>query len=226
MLLLTSRMPMFFMLNQNVAMDATKRLLDLPTGLTTCFFHSASNGRRNANRDLDESSYARGLFSNFVESTLPDFFECVDADAVFTPPSVKFQTQNTVIPPLTIVQPCTWWRSGAVEGLTPRSMSSIEEGLQELADRLAGVEIALLQERTARMNAESDLQSLRAQMTPMGVPSTVDHTALAASVAQAVVAARIASRTEPFDSLILRSRLGSTWSGMMPFSMRIMHCRV
>ena len=102
----------------------------------------------------------------------------------------------------------------------------MEEALQELADRLAGVEIALLQERTARMNAESDLQSLRAQMTPMGVPQTVDHTALAASVAQAVVAARTASRTAPFDSLILRSRLGSAWSDMMPFSRRIMHCRV
>ena len=72
----------FFMLNLNVAVDATKRLLDLLTGLATCFFHSASNGRRNAIRDLDESSYASGLFSNFVESTLHDFTECVDADAL------------------------------------------------------------------------------------------------------------------------------------------------
>ena len=105
-------------------------------------------------------------------------------------------------------------------------MSSMEGALQELADRLAGVEIALLQERTARLNAESDLQSLRVQITPTGVPQTVDHTALAASVAQAVVAARTASRTEPFDSLILRSRLGSTRSGMMPLSRLSMHCRV
>ena len=46
----------------------------------------------------------------------------------------------------------------------------------------------------------SDLQSLRAKVTPTGVSPTVDHTALAASVARAVLAAQTASRTERLDS--------------------------
>ena len=55
-----------------------------------------------------------------------------------------------------------------------------------------------MQEWAARLNAEADLQSLRAQMTASCVPPTVD--ALAASVARAVVTAQTASRTEPLDS--------------------------
>ena len=84
--------------------------------------------------------------------------------------------------------------------LTLRSKSTVEDALQRLADRLAGVENVLMQERTARLSAEADFQSLRAQVTPMGVPPTVDHNALADSVARAVVAAQSASRTEPLDS--------------------------
>ena len=61
----------FFMLNQNVAVDATKKLPDLPTGLSNLFFHSASNGRRNAIRGLDESSHARGLFSTLSSQLFP-----------------------------------------------------------------------------------------------------------------------------------------------------------
>ena len=57
-----------------------------------------------------------------------------------------------------------------------------------------------MQERTARLNAEADLQSLRAQVTPTGVPPTVDHAALAPSVARAVVAGQTASRTEPLNA--------------------------
>ena len=86
-----------------------------------------------------------------------------------------------------------------IEVLAPRSTTTMEEALQQLAERLTG-ESALLQERTARLNAEYDLQSLRARMTPVGVLPTVDHTALAASAAQAVVAAQAASRPEPIDS--------------------------
>ena len=91
-------------------------------------------------------------------------------------------------------------RSLVVETLALRSTTTMDEALQQLAERLAGVENALMLEKTARLNAESDLQSLRAQMTPTGVPPTVDHTALAASVAWAVVAAQKASRTEPLHS--------------------------
>ena len=36
--------------------------------------------------------------------------------------------------------------------------------MEQLAERLAGVENALMQERTARLNAEADLQSLRAKV--------------------------------------------------------------
>ena len=43
-------------------------------------------------------------------------------------------------------------------------------------------------------------RSLRAKVTPTGVSPTVDHTALAASVARAVLAAQTASRTERLDS--------------------------
>ena len=53
---------------------------------------------------------------------------------------------------------------------------------------------------TARLNAEADLRSSRAQLTPTGVAPTVDHTALADSVARVVVAAQTASRTELLDS--------------------------
>ena len=74
----------------------------------------------------------------------------------------------------------------------------MEDALQRVADRLAAVANALMQERTARLSAEADLQSLRAQVTPMGVPPTVDHNALADSVARAVV--QSASRTELRDS--------------------------
>ena len=63
---------------------------------------------------------------------------------------------------------------------------SIKNALQQLAERVAGVGNALRQERTARLKAEADLQSLRAQVTPTGVPPTVDRTAWAASVARAV----------------------------------------
>ena len=84
--------------------------------------------------------------------------------------------------------------------LTLRSKSTVEDALQRLADRLAGVENVLMQEGTARLSAEADFQSLRAQVTPTGVPPTVDHNALADSVARAVVAAQSASRTEPLDS--------------------------
>ena len=80
-------------------------------------------------------------------------------------------------------QPVTWWRSGSVVVL------SVEDALKQLADRLAGAENALMQERSAKLNAEADPQSLRAQVTPTGVTPTVDHTALADSVTRAVVAA-------------------------------------
>ena len=81
----------------------------------------------------------------------------------------------------------------------------MEDALQELAERQAGVEKALTQERTARLNAEADLQSLRAQVTQTGVSPTVDHTASAASVATAVVA----SRTEPWDSRAFSKSVGA-----------------
>ena len=83
--------------------------------------------------------------------------------------------------------------------LTLRS-TSMEDALQQLAERLAGVDTARMHERTARLNAEADLQSLRARVVPTGVPPTVDHTALPASVGRAFVAAQTASRTEPLDS--------------------------
>ena len=85
--------------------------------------------------------------------------------------------------------------------LTPRSKSIMEDALQlqRLADRLAGVENALMQERTATLSAEAD-QSSRAQVTPTSVPPTVDQNALADSVARAVVAAPSVSRTVPLDS--------------------------
>ena len=76
----------------------------------------------------------------------------------------------------------------------------MEDALKELADRLAGGQNALVQARTARLNSEADLQSLLAQVTPQGVPPTVDHNASADSVARAVVAAQTALRTEPLDS--------------------------
>ena len=76
----------------------------------------------------------------------------------------------------------------------------MEEALQQFAERLAGVESALMQDGTARLSAEAGLQSLRVQVTQTSVPQTVDHDALAASLAQAVVAAQTASRTEPLDS--------------------------
>ena len=63
-----------------------------------------------------------------------------------------------------------------------------------------GVENALMQERTARLSAEADLQSLRAQVTQTSVPPAADQNGLADSVARAVVAAQSASRTEPLDS--------------------------
>ena len=81
----------------------------------------------------------------------------------------------------------------------------MDDALQELAERLAGVEKALTQERTARLNAEADLQSLRAQVTQTGVSPTVDHTASAASLARAVVA----SRTEPWDSRAFSKSVGA-----------------
>ena len=102
---------------------------------------------------------------------------------------------------LTVDHSATWWLSGSVVGVVAlRSESTVEDALQRLADRLAAVENALMQERTARLSAEADLQSLRAQVTPTSVPPTVDHNALADSVARAVVAAQSASRTEPLDS--------------------------
>ena len=61
----------------------------------------------------------------------------------------------------------------------------MEDALQRLADRLAGVENALMQERTARLRAEADLRSLRALLTPTSVPPTVDRNALADSAARA-----------------------------------------
>ena len=70
--------------------------------------------------------------------------------------------------------------------------------MQQLADRLAGIVNALQQERAARLGAEAELQTLRAQMT--GAPPPADHTALAASVAQAIVAAQAAARPGPLDS--------------------------
>ena len=76
---------------------------------------------------------------------------------------------------------------------------------------LAGVENALMQERTARLGAEADLQSLRAQVTPTVVPPTVDRNALADSVARAVVAAQSASRAEPLNSRAF-SKLDKFWS--------------
>ena len=79
-------------------------------------------------------------------------------------------------------------------------MNMMEDALQQLAERLTGVENALMQERTAKLNAEADLQSLHAQVTPTGVPPTVDNTAVADSVARSVVATQTASRTEPLDS--------------------------
>ena len=75
----------------------------------------------------------------------------------------------------------------------------MEDALQRLADRLARVVNALMQGRTARLSAEADVQSLRAQVTLTSVPPTVDHTALADSVARAAIAAQSASLTEPLD---------------------------
>ena len=95
--------------------------------------------------------------------------------------------------------------------LALRSKSTMEDALQRLADRLAGVENALMQERTAKLSAEADLQSLRAHVTPTSVPPTVDHNALADSVARTVVAAQSASRTEPLDSSAF-SKLDTFWS--------------
>ena len=43
-------------------------------------------------------------------------------------------------------------------------MSTMDDALEQLAERLAGVENALMQERTARLYAEADLQSLRAKV--------------------------------------------------------------
>ena len=68
-----------------------------------------------------------------------------------------------------------------------------------------------MQERTARLSAEADLQSLRAQVTPTVVPPTVDQNAVADSVARAVVAAQSASRAEPLDSRAF-SKLDKFWS--------------
>ena len=57
-------------------------------------------------------------------------------------------------------QPAPWWRSGSV---VVANHSTIQEyALQRLADRLAGVENALMK----RLSAEADLQSSRAQVTP------------------------------------------------------------
>ena len=71
----------------------------------------------------------------------------------------------------------------------------MEDALHRLADRLAGVENALMQERTARLSAEADLQLLRAQVTPTSVPPTVDHTALADSVARGCGTVCVTNRT-------------------------------
>ena len=60
---------------------------------------------------------------------------------------------------------CLWSRRLWVL-LTPRSNRIMEDALQRLADRPAGRENALMQERTAGPSAEADLQSLRAQVTP------------------------------------------------------------
>ena len=68
-----------------------------------------------------------------------------------------------------------------------------------------------MQERTARLSAEADLQSLRAQVTPTVVPPIVDRNALADSVARAVVAAQSASRAEPLVSRAF-SKLDKFWS--------------
>ena len=62
-----------------------------------------------------------------------------------------------------------------------------------------------MEERTARLSAEADLQSLRAQVTLKSVLPTVNHDALADSAARAVVAARSASRTEPLAAALSRS---------------------
>ena len=59
----------------------------------------------------------------------------------------------------------------------------MEDALKHLADRLIGTETVLMPETTARLNAEADIC----------VPPTVDHTALADSVA-------CASRRELVDS--------------------------
>ena len=76
----------------------------------------------------------------------------------------------------------------------------MEDVLQRFADRLAGVENVLIQERTARLSTEADFQSFRAQVTPTRVPLIVDDNALEDSVLRVVVAAQSASRTEPLDS--------------------------
>ena len=68
-----------------------------------------------------------------------------------------------------------------------------------------------MQERTARLGAEADLQSLRAQVTPTVVPPIVDRNAPADSVARAVVAAQSAPRAEPLDSRAF-SKLDKFWS--------------
>ena len=71
----------------------------------------------------------------------------------------------------------------------------MDDALQRLGDRLAGVENALMQERTARLGVEADLQSLRAQMTPTSVEPTVDHNALADSVERCCGTVSVTNRT-------------------------------
>ena len=76
----------------------------------------------------------------------------------------------------------------------------MEDVFQRLADRLAGVEKALMQETIERLSGEADFQSLRAQVTPTSAPPIVGHNALADSVARVVVAAQTPSRTQLLDS--------------------------
>ena len=86
---------------------------------------------------------------------------------------------------LTMDHSATWERSGSVVGFVDTSIPKYN-GRCTLAARCSsgrGGERSDARERTARLSAEADVPSLRAQVTPTGVPPTVDHHALADSVA-------------------------------------------
>ena len=152
---------------------------------------------------------------------MPPSRRCVDADALWTHYTATDVTQHVgtcelrrcahtafgqaqeTIPHfhshlvcslcLTIDQRATWWRSGSV--VVPDESTSGRGG--ERSD--------------ARLSAVADLQSSRAQVTPTGVLPTVDHTALADSVARAVCCCGHSRRHEQnlWTVVLSRSRTSS-----------------